>query len=505
MAIINSILGWIIKKRIHQIELFMKYPCEVQEEWLRKLIAAAQHTQWGEHFGYNSIENTRTFKERVPVVSYDQLQPQIERIMRGEQNILWPTEIKWFAKSSGTTGSKSKFIPVSMESLEECHFKGGKDLLSIYFNNNPDAQLFDGKLLSLGGSHSVNAFNSESYYGDISAILIQNLPFWVKIMRTPDISIALMDKWDDKIERMAQETISENVTNISGVPSWTLVLLNKVLELSGKNNIAEVWPNLELFVHGAVNFTPYKEQFYKIIGKPIQYLETYNASEGFFGIQDRNNSYYMLLMLDYGVYYEFIPQNDWNSEHPVTLSLDQVKTGEQYAVVITTNAGLWRYKIGDTIQFTSTDPYRIKITGRTAQFINAFGEELMVDNAERAITEAGKRTGALVREYTAAPIYFGNNKSGAHEWLVEFTNEPASMDDFTNALDEELKKLNSDYEAKRFKNMTLDKPIVHKLPHNTFYVWMEMRKKLGGQHKVPRLANNRDFVDEILTLQNRMV
>ena len=266
-----------------------------------------------------------------------------------------------------------------------------------------------------------------------------------------------------------------------------------------------MWPNLELFVHGAVNFTPYKEQFYKIIGKPIQYLETYNASEGFFGIQDRNNSDDMLLMLDYGVYYEFIPQNDWNSEHPVTLSLDQVKTGEQYAVVITTNAGLWRYKIGDTIQFTSTDPYRIKITGRTAQFINAFGEELMVDNAERAITEAGKRTGALVREYTAAPIYFGNNKSGAHEWLVEFTNEPASMDDFTNALDEELKKLNSDYEAKRFKNMTLDKPIVHKLPHNTFYVWMEMRKKLGGQHKVPRLANNRDFVDEILTLQNRMV
>ncbi|MBS1763852.1 MAG: GH3 auxin-responsive promoter family protein [Bacteroidetes bacterium] len=503
MAIITSILSWIIKKRMHQIELFMKYPSEVQEEWLRKLILTAQHTQWGEHFGYNSIENARTFKERVPVVSYEQLQPQIERIMRGEQNILWPTEIKWFAKSSGTTGSKSKFIPVSMESLEECHFKGGKDLLSIYLNNNPDAQLFDGKLLSLGGSHSVSAFNSESYYGDISAILIQNLPFWVKIMRTPDISIALMDKWDDKIEKMAQETIKENVTNLSGVPSWTLVLLHKVLELSGKSSIAEVWPNLELFVHGAVNFTPYKEQFHKIIGKPIQYLETYNASEGFFGIQDRNNSDDMLLMLDYGVYYEFVPQSEWDREHPVTLSLDQVKTGEQYAVIITTNAGLWRYKIGDTIQFTSTDPYRIKITGRTAQYINAFGEELMVDNAERAIAEAGKRTGALVREFTAAPVYFNSTKTGAHEWLVEFSNDPTSMDDFAVALDEELKKLNSDYEAKRFKDMTLNKPIVRKLPLNTFYRWMELRKKLGGQHKVPRLANNRDFIEEILTLKNQ--
>jgi hypothetical protein len=504
MAILNSILGWIIKKRMHQIELFMKYPCEVQEEVLRKLIAAAEHTQWGEHFGYQSIDNIHTFQQRVPVLSYDDLQPQIERIMRGEQNILWPTEIKWFAKSSGTTSAKSKFIPVSAESLEECHFKGGKDLLSIYFNNNPDALLFSGKLLSLGGSHSINSFYNESYYGDLSAILIQNLPFWVQIMRTPDMSIALMDKWDEKIERMAQETIREDVTNISGVPSWTLVLLKRILEISGKNCIAEVWPNLELFVHGAVNFSPYREQFNRIIGKPIQYLETYNASEGFFGIQDRNDSDDMLLMLDYGIYYEFIPQDQWHEPFPKTITLSEVKKDVQYALVISTNAGLWRYKIGDTIQFTSTNPYRVKITGRTAQFINAFGEELMVDNAEKAIAEAGRRTGALIREFTAAPVYFNNSSNGAHEWLIEFSNEPHNLDEFAIALDEELKKVNSDYEAKRYMDMTLNKPIIRKMPFNTFYTWMQKNKKLGGQHKVPRLANHRSYVEEILLVQNQL-
>jgi len=497
-------MGWIIKKRMHQIELFMKYPCEVQEELLRKLISTAEHTQWGEHFDYQSIDNFKTFSERVPVVTYDQLQPQVERIMKGEQNILWPTEIKWFAKSSGTTSNRSKFIPVSMESLEECHFKGGKDLLSIYFNNNPDALLFNGKLLSLGGSHSINAFHNESYYGDLSAILIQNLPFWVQIMRTPEMNIALMDKWDEKIERMAQETIKENVTNISGVPSWTLVLLKRILEITGKKTIAEVWPGLELFVHGVVNFTPYREQFKQIIGKHIQYLETYNASEGFFGIQDRNDSDEMLLMLDYGIYYEFIPQKHWHEENPKTLTLSEVQIGEQYALVITTNAGLWRYKIGDTIQFTSISPYRIKISGRTAHFINAFGEELVIDNAEKAITEAGKRTGATVREFTAAPVYFGNKNNGAHEWLIEFSHEPENLDEFTMALDEELKKVNSDYEAKRFKDITLNKPIVHKMPVNTFYKWLEKNKKLGGQHKVPRLANHRKFVDEILNVQNNL-
>ncbi len=504
MAILNSILSWIMLKRMHQIELFMKYPNEVQEEWLRKLIFSAKNTAWGEFFDYKSIATTEAFKERVPVSDYEALRPHIMRIMHGEQNVLWPSEIKWFAKSSGTTASVSKFIPVSMESLEECHFKGGKDLLSMYYNNNPEAQLFNGKLLSLGGSHSINSFSNDSYYGDLSAILIQNLPFWIQIMRTPDISIALMDKWDDKIELMARETIKEDVTNISGVPSWTLVLLKRVLEISGKKTIAEVWPNMELFVHGAVNFTPYRDQFKNLIGKPINYLETYNASEGFFGIQDRNGSDEMLLMLDYGIYYEFIPSSEWPKQHPKTYSLQEVQLGEQYAIVISTNAGLWRYKIGDTVQFTSLNPYRIKITGRTAHFINAFGEELIIDNAEKAISEAGRRTGAMVREYTAAPVYFNENTNGAHEWLVEFSTEPASMKEFAEALDEELKKVNSDYEAKRFKDMALTMPIVRKLPADTFYKWMERNNKIGGQHKVPRLANHRTYVDEILSAEQQL-
>ncbi len=503
MAILNSILTWIMKKRIHQIELFIKYPCDVQDEVLRKLVTAAKHTQWGEHYDYKSLTRLSDFKQRVPISDYNVLRPYIMRVMNGEQNVLWPTEIKWFAKSSGTTNDKSKFIPVSLESLDECHFKGGKDLLAIYCNNNPDTQLFSGKLLSMGGSHSVNSFNSASYYGDLSAILIQNLPFWCEMMRTPGISVALMDKWDEKIEAMARETMGEDVTNISGVPSWTLVFIKRILEITGKKSLTEVWPNLELYVHGAVNFTPYREQFYKITGKNINYLETYNASEGFFGIQDQNSSDEMLLMLDYGIYYEFIPMNEIHKEHPVTVGLDSVKLNQQYAVVITTNAGLWRYKIGDTIIFTSLNPYRIKITGRTAHFINAFGEELIIDNAEKAITEAGKRTGAMVREYTAAPVYYGRNQNGAHEWLIEFDKEPENINEFTSALDEELKKVNSDYEAKRYKDMALQMPIVHKMPANTFYNWMQKNKKIGGQHKVPRLANDRKFVDEIIQLKNQ--
>ena len=420
--------------------------------------------------------------------------------MRGEQNLLWHSDVKWFAKSSGTTSDKSKFIPVSEESLEDCHFKGGKDLLSIYCSNYPDTQVFGGKLLTLGGSHSINTFNHDSYSGDLSAILIQNLPLWIQVMRTPDISVALMDEWEQKIEKVARLTINENVTNMSGVPSWTLVLLKRVLEITGKQNIMEVWPSMELFVHGAVNFVPYKTQFEKVIGKKINYLETYNASEGFFGIQDLKESDEMLLMLDYGIFYEFIPMDEIEKEHPKTLSLSEVELNKNYAIVITTNAGLWRYKIGDTVMFTSINPYRIKITGRTAHFINAFGEELIVDNADKAIVAASDRTHSHVREYTAAPIYFTDNSSGAHEWLIEFDKEPADIVEFTQVLDEELKKLNSDYEAKRYKNMTLRLPVVKKLDTNSFYEWLRQNNKLGGQHKIPRLANNRKYVDELLNL-----
>lgn len=488
-----------MKQRLHQIELFMKFPNEVQQDLLKKLIVASRYTEFGRRFDFSSISSATAFRQRIPIQDYESLKPYIFRLKSGEQQLLWPSDVRWFAKSSGTTNDKSKFIPVTTEALEECHYKGGKDLLCMYFHNNPETQLFNGKLLTLGGSQQVNSLSNDSFYGDLSAILIQNLPFWIQLFRTPERSIALMDEWEEKIEMMARTTMFENVTNIAGVPSWTLVLLKRILEITGKNDLTEIWPNLELFVHGAVSFTPYKEQFHKLIPKKdMFYLETYNASEGFFGIQDRLFHDDMLLMLDYGIYYEFLPVSEWDKEFPKTITLDEVKINENYAIIITTNAGLWRYKIGDTVTFTSLSPFRIKITGRTAHFINAFGEELIIDNADKAIQEACSYTGAQIREYTAAPVYFGDNNGGAHEWLFEFIVPPPDLHDFTVFLDDALKKQNSDYEAKRYKSKVLNMPIVRCLPTYTFYNWMKMREKLGGQHKVPRLANHRNYVDEIL-------
>jgi hypothetical protein len=498
---ISSLFSWFMKQRIHQIELFMKFPGDVQEALLRKLMQEARYTEFGRRFDFSSIASEREFRQRIPLQDYESLKPYILRLKQGEQNLLWPSDVRWFAKSSGTTSDKSKFIPVTGEALEECHFKGGKDLLCIYFHNNPDSKLFDGKLLTLGGSHQVNSLNNESFYGDLSAILIHNLPFWIQLFRTPDRSIALMDEWEEKIEKMALQTMNEDVTNLAGVPSWMLVLLKRVLEISGKKSLNDIWPNLELFVHGAVSFSPYKEQFRHLIPKDdMYYLETYNASEGFFGIQDQRNSDDMLLMLDYGVYYEFIEQSRWNDANPPTLSLSEVKTGENYAIVITTNAGLWRYKIGDTVSFTSVDPYRIKITGRTAHYINAFGEELIIDNAERAMADACHASGAIVREFTAAPVYFSDKSTGAHEWLIEFEKPPDDVAYFGYLLDGALKKYNSDYEAKRYHDKVLNPPVVRQVPDQTFYRWLKSKDKLGGQHKVPRLCNDRKFIEEITTI-----
>ncbi len=499
MPIISSVLSWIMKQRLHQIELFMKFPNEVQQDLLKRLIVSARYTEFGRRYDFSSIKSSREFRDRIPLQDYESLKPYILRLKAGEQQLLWSSDVRWFAKSSGTTNDKSKFIPVSTEALEECHYKGGKDLLCLYFHNNPETQLFDGKLLSLGGSHQINSLSNDSFYGDLSAILIQNLPFWIQLFRTPERSIALMDEWEEKIEKMAQATVNENVTNIAGVPSWTLVLLNRILQMSGKKDLTEVWPNLELFVHGAVSFTPYRQQFKTLIPKAdMYYLETYNASEGFFGIQDKLRSEEMLLMLDYGIYYEFLPMSEWEKEHPQTITLDQVELNENYAIVITTNAGLWRYKIGDTVMFTSLHPYRIKITGRTAHFINAFGEELIIDNAERALEEACLKSGAVIRDYTAAPVYLSGKENGAHEWLIEFEKQPVDIHDFAVLFDEALKKQNSDYEAKRYKDKILRLPIIRNMPSGTFYHWMKSREKLGGQHKVPRLANHRNYVDEIL-------
>lgn len=500
MPLFNAVISWFMKKRMHDISLFLEYPHEVQGDWFKKLLYSARDTEWGKKYDYRSITTPQQYSNRVPIHQYETLKPFIDRIRQGEQNILWPTDIKWFAKSSGTTSGKSKFIPVSQEALDECHFKGGKDLLSIYCNNNPETQIFTGKALGIGGSLYSDLPDVASFHGDVSAIIMENLPFWVELMRTPDISIALMDKWESKIEKIAQHTIHEDVTNLSGVPSWMLLLLHHILNITGKKNIEEIWPNIELYAHGGVNFSPYRDQYKLILPDTVRYLQTYNASEGFFGIQDMNEADDMLLMLDYGIYYEFLPLEQLACENPETLTLNQVETNTNYALIISTNAGLWRYLIGDTIRFTSLSPYRIQVTGRTKNFINAFGEELIIDNAERALEIACKKSNAILSEYTAAPIYFNHGENAAHEWLIEFTAPPDNLEYFIEVFDNALKAQNSDYEAKRYQNMILRKPVVKIVPHGTFYNWMKKRGKLGGQNKVPRLFNNRQYIDSIREL-----
>lgn len=502
MSLIHSIVSWVMKQRVHQIELFLKYPHEVQLDWFKELIQTARDTEFGKQHSFKDISNYRQFAEQIPVRDYEALKPYIERMMMGEQNVLWSTEIRWFAKSSGTTSDKSKFIPLSQESLEECHFKGGKDMLAIYCNNHPESKIFSGKGLTLGGSHQINVKSGNTWFGDLSAIIMEHLPVWVEYMRTPDLNIALLGEWESKLERIAHHTIEEDVTNLSGVPSWMLVLLQRILEIKGSKNLLEVWPNLELFMHGGVNFGPYRDQYKSLIpSEQMHYLETYNASEGFFGIQDRDNHDDMLLMLDYGIFYEFIPADQFEGSNPKVIWLDEVQTDVNYVVLITTNGGLWRYVIGDIIRFSSINPYRIRIVGRTKQYINTFGEELMVDNAERALAIACEKTGAIVREYTAGPVYMDLNNSGGHEWIIEFDKMPEHIGYFTELLDNALKTLNSDYEAKRYRNMTLAPPRVHVVEQGTFYNWMKERGKLGGQNKVPRLANDRKYLDGLLNLQ----
>jgi len=490
-----------MKKRMHDIELFMKYPLEVQEELFKKLITTARNTEFGRTHGFADIYTQNQFRKMIPVFTYEDIHPYIERNMRGEQNLLWPSDVKWFAKSSGTTNARSKFIPVSYEALEDCHFKGGKDMLSLYCNHFPETKLFDGKSLTISGSLDVNQFdsNNESYYGDVSAVITMNLPFWVKFVRTPSIDIALMNEWEEKIEKMVQHTKDENVTSIAGVPTWTIVLLKRLLEVTGKENIREVWPNLEVFFHGAVAFGPYRNIFKKLVGDEMTYLETYNASEGFFGIQNDINEPDMLLMLDYGIFYEFIPFVEIHKEAPKVIGLGDVQVGEQYALLISTNAGLWRYQIGDTIEFTSTDPYKIRISGRTKHFINAFGEEVIVENAEKAIEVASEKCGVEVVNFTAAPKYFDTAENGAHEWVIEFEEQPSEPEEFKRLLDETLRSVNSDYDAKRHRNIALSAPVIHFAPKGTFYEWMKGRGKLGGQNKVPRLSNTREYIDDILS------
>jgi hypothetical protein len=499
---VNALFSFLIKKRLQQIELFKENPRMAQLEVFHSLMQQAKYTEWGRRFSFETITDPDTFRERVPLQDYEDVKPYVQRLRKGEQNLLWPTDIRWFAKSSGTTSDRSKYIPVSREALEDCHYKGGKDLIALHYQHYPESKLYQGMSLVVGGSSSIENLRTDAYSGDLSAIIIRNLPIWVEVRRTPVIETALLDNWEVKIEKMARETMREDVRCIAGVPSWTLVLLKRILEITGKQNILEVWPNLELFMHGGVSFRPYKAQFEAIIPSPIMnYLESYNASEGHFAVQDRCGAEDMLLMLDYGIFYEFIPLDQLDQEHPRTVLLHEVEQGATYAMVISTNGGLWRYMPGDTVRFTDVKPYRIQVSGRTKSFINAFGEELVVDNADRGMQEACADTGALVNDYTAGPIYMDDKAKGGHEWVVEFGTPPSDMARFVQVLDDTMRSLNSDYDAKRRGDMALRMPVVHSVPTGTFHAWMKQRGKLGGQNKVPRLSNDRTILTSILTPQ----
>ena len=500
MPFLSPAISSFARMRQWRIDGWRSHPVDSQREVIQSLVTSGQYTEFGRKYSFNNIYSIRDFKKAVPIHDYEDLKPYIERTMQGEQNVLWNTPIFWFAKSSGTTSDRSKFIPVSEESLEDCHYKAAKDILTMYYQFYPDSTMLTGKGLVLGGSHNINPLNSEAQFGDLSAVLLQNSPFWGHWLRTPDLSIALMDEWETKLEKMAQKTMNENVTSISGVPTWTLVLFKRILEITGKRNISEVWPSLELYMHGGVSFTPYREQFKQIIGKDIHYLETYNASEGFFAANEVPGDEGLLLFTDHGVFMEFMPLSELSMDDPQTIGLNDVELNTNYALVISTNGGLWRYLIGDTIQFVSKNPFKIIVSGRIKHFMNAFGEEVIVDNSDKAISEACKKTGAIVNDYTAAPIYFSEQSNGSHEWLIEFEKEPDNLEIFTQEMDLALKSINSDYEAKRHKDIALRMPVVHALPKGTFTDWLHYKGKLGGQNKVPRLSNERNYVVDILAM-----
>ncbi len=499
MSIISPAMKGFMKLRQSAIDNFMLNPIDTQTQVFNDLISEAQYTEFGKKYGFEKFNGVADFRKAVPVNDYDSLKPYIQRILEGEQNILWPSPINWFAKSSGTTSDKSKFIPISKECLDDNHYKAGKDVLALYLRMFPQSDVLDGKCLVIGGSHQINQLNEESFFGDLSAVMLQNMPWAGQFMRTPDLSIALMDEWEAKIERMAQSTIHENVTYIAGVPTWTIVLIKRLFELAGTNDLHEIWPNLELYIHGGVSFKPYRQQFEQFFPKSkINYLESYNASEGFFAAQDDLEQEGMLLMLNHGIFYEFMPVEEQGKEFPVTLGLKEVELNKNYALIINTNCGLWRYIVGDTIQFTSLNPFRIKVSGRLKHFINAFGEEVIVDNSDYAIAQACQKTGAVVTDYTAAPVYMTGSENGAHEWIIEFSKLPCPLENFVTEMDKALQEINSDYEAKRHKDIALRRPIVHQMPAGGFTHWLKDKGKLGGQHKVPRLSNDRKYLEEIL-------
>ena len=500
MKFISPAISRLARLRHWRIEQWLQNPIAAQREVLQDLVTHGQYTEIGRRYGMNNLYNVRDFKKAVPIHTYEDLKPYIERLMLGEQNLLWNTPVTWFAKSSGTTNDKSKFIPITEESLEDNHFQASKDVITMYYNFNPDSDLLTGKGLLIGGSHQMSPLNDEAQYGDLSAVLFQNTPLWANWIRTPDLAIALLDEWENKIESIAQHTINDDVTSMSGVPTWTMVLIKRILQITKKQNLKEVWPQLELYLHGGVSFTPYKEQFKKLIGGNIHFLNIYNASEGFFAAQNNPDEDGMLLFLEHGIFYEFMPLEEYGKDNPQTIGLNDVELQKNYALVISTNGGLWRYLVGDTITFTSLHPFKINVTGRLKHYINAFGEEVIVDNSDKAIAIASEKCNVVVNDYTAAPIYFSEESNGAHEWLIEFEEEPKNMHEFAYELDCALKNINSDYEAKRHKDIALRMPLVQALGKGSFNKWLKSNNKLGGQHKVPRLSNDRKCIDEIKTM-----
>ena len=501
MKLLSPAISRLARMRLWRIKNWVSHPVDAQREVLQNLVTAAQYTEFGKKHNFSNLFSIKEFKFNVPIHEYEDLRPYIERMLNGEENVLWNTPVTWFAKSSGTSGSKSKFIPVSEESLQENHFKASKDVLTNYYNNFPSSDLLTGKGLVVGGSHQINHINEDIQYGDLSAVLMQNAPFWGQWLRTPELSVALLDNWEDKIEKLAQTTANENVTSIAGVPTWTLLLLKRILEIKQKNTIIEVWPNLELYINGGVSFVPYREQFEKIIGKSINYLEIYNASEGFFSGQENPNDNGMTLFTEHGIFYEFMPVEEYGKKTPITVGLDKVELNKNYALVISTTGGLWRYLVGDTIKFTSLNPYKIVVSGRLKHYINAFGEEVIVDNTDKAIAAASKKTNSVVSDYTAAPIYFSDKNNGAHEWLIEFEKAPDDINAFIKELDDALKNENSDYEAKRYKDIALGLPKIQILEKGIFNNWLKSKNQIGGQHKIPRLSNERKIIEEILSLK----
>lgn len=495
-----KILQFSIDSRVKKFYQAVENPIESQHKILSDLLNKAIDTEIGNKKCFHEIKNHSDYSQRLDIYDYNNYQPIIERITKGERDILWPGKIDWFAKSSGTSESKSKFIPITNDALKECHFKAGKDLLALIYKNKPSIKLHNGYGVSLGGSLRNNPYRTDSYIGDLSAVLIRNFPFWTRYWQQPDRDIALLEDWEVKIDKIAENTIGKRITNITGVPTWTTILIKRILEITGKTNLKEVWPHLEVYIHGGVSFDPYRDLYTRMIQDPnFLYLENYNASEGFFGIQDQFQQQDMILLIDHGIFYEFIPMNDFGKSSQKAIPLEEVELNKNYAIVISTNTGLWRYIIGDTIKFTAKYPFRFRITGRTKSFINAFGEELIVDNVDKAIVEACLHTKAQINDYTVAPVYFSDNSSGTHEWMIEFSKEPDDFEKFSKILDNTLQELNSDYEAKRHKDIALTFPIINIVKPGSFYNWMKQLGKLGGQNKVPRLYNSRKYVDDMKT------